>query len=240
MRILGIDIETSGLDFDKDHIIQIGWVLRDTEVQPPLMQQSVYISDPDYPEKFSDEVFAVHGISPETCNKFGVTFHAALAAIRHAIIDHKVDALCAHNGTGFDKPFLLAKSAPWGDICKTFAESVWIDTRTDIDYPSDCKSNSLMYLAAYHGFINPFPHDAISDVNTMLRILWQYDIEKVVEKAKEPWFHCYAKLTFDTKDQAKSRGYRWNGEKKVWEKSFRQSDYKKEIEEVPFDLKVYA
>jgi hypothetical protein len=44
---------------------------------------------------------------------------------------------------------------------------------------------NLEYLASAHGLINPHPHQALSDVDVMLRIMDQYDFAKIERLAKE-------------------------------------------------------
>ena len=45
-----------------------------------------------------------------------------------------------------------------------------------------------MALEHYHGFLNPFPHRAVTDVMSMLKIASQYDLDRMADLAKLP--HC--------------------------------------------------
>ena len=50
------------------------------------------------------------------------------------------------------------------------------------------KTRSLPYLAADHGFLNPFPHRALFDVMTMIQIAGMYDINEILKYADSPIF----------------------------------------------------
>jgi DNA polymerase III epsilon subunit-like protein len=41
MRVLGLDVETTGLSFETDHVTEIGCVLYDVEQKKPLI---IYLS----------------------------------------------------------------------------------------------------------------------------------------------------------------------------------------------------
>src|SRR5208282_4762391 len=78
--------------------------------------------------------------------------------------------------------------------------------KADLEVP-ERNSTRLTYMAADHAFLNPFPHRAMFDVMTMLKILDNYDIGKVMELAKSPTVTVKAIVSFDQKDLARNRGY---------------------------------
>lgn len=224
MRVMGIDIETTGLDREKDHIVELGYVIREVKggVWAPknLSQGSFFIWEDDFPDPMPPEIYAVHKISSTHLQKAGVDYTKVFGTLMDLLDKYSVECFIAHNGLAFDKPFLEAKDV----YAKHWSDLPWVDTKAHVKYPVDCKNNNLLYLAAYHGFLNPFPHDALSDVQTMMRIIQHYDFEKLYARAKEPWVTLKADVKYDGRELARARGYQWNGEVKEWRKTVPQSE----------------
>lgn len=233
MRICGLDIETSGLDLKKDQILEIGYVIKNFGdglwSQKNLAQGSYLLWDSEYPDPIPPEAYRVNKISSTLLKEVGEDPKVVFMQLANLMKRMKVEVIVAHNGLAFDKPFICAKTE--FDI---FEKLLWIDTKTHIQYPADCKNNNLLYLAAYHGFLNPFPHDALSDVQTMLRIVQHYDFEKLLRRASEAWVLVKADVKFDGRELARARGFQWNPGPKHWEKRLPESELKAEEKEAPF------
>lgn len=212
MLILGLDFETTGFDFAKDRIIEIGAVLWDTEHRVPMEMMSALIHWPDN-ELLTPEITAITGITDEMLAVHGVDFLSSWAEMHDLM--RNAEAIVAHNGTGFDKPMYEAHCGRWS---LTPAELPWIDTCIDVPYPPAITTRKLVHLAAEHGFLNPFAHRAVFDVLTMLRVLDQYDIAEVLESAKQPSLMVRAIVSYDDREKAKARGYRWDAGTKTWRK----------------------
>jgi len=133
--------------------------------------------------------------------------------------------ICAHNANKFDKPFLINEAERH---CKANPfNRPWIDTRTDLPLPPHIKSKKLIHLAAEHDFLNPFTHRAVFDVLTMFKIMSNYPIEKIIERAKSPLIKITALVSYQQKELAKDEGFYWNSEQRVWEKELKEMDLKK-------------
>jgi hypothetical protein len=96
-----------------------------------------------------------------------------------------------------------------------------------------------MYVAAYFGFLNPFPHAALFDAMTTLKVLEQFDVAQVAARAAQPWVVLRAMVDYDNREQAKARRYYWEtlGDKKyprAWVKKVKESDVEKETAAAPF------
>jgi DNA polymerase-3 subunit epsilon len=230
MRLLGLDFETTGLDPEVDVVTEVGVVLWDTERHCPLALDSYFVSHPGI--DITEEITQITGILPEDLKEFGIESQDALYRLSEHI--HIADAVVAHNGTLFDKLFYTS----W---CKKIAqqepsEKTWIDTQTDIDYPDEITTRKLTYLAAEHGFLNPFAHRAVFDVLTMMRILDKYSIDKIFYSAQQPTLMVRAKVSYDDRQLAKDHSFRWDGQNKIWVKAIKAHKYNPE--DYKFETKV--
>ncbi len=234
-RILAVDLETSGTDPKADKILEIGYVITEHKnglwANKNLAQGSFLLWFDGYPDPIPPENYAIHKISSTLLKEAGKYPQTAFQLLVDMMHEFKVECLIGHNALQFDKPFIEAHTEH-----KEFSDLTWVDTKLHVQYPSDCKNNNLLYLAAYHSFLNPFPHDALSDVQTMLRVLRHYDFDAIYKRAKEPWVKIKADVKFDGREAARSRGYFWNPTDKQWEKSLPESEISKEESEAKFRI----
>jgi DNA polymerase-3 subunit epsilon len=221
MEVLGIDVETTGLDFATDRITEISAVLWDTERKIPLKFYSTLVKEDDRPKINDSEVVTI--ITDEMIEKYGVRPTTVLAPL--TFLFQKVDVIVAHNGNKFDRPML--EMFYKGYDC-TFPTNVWIDTMTDIKYPQHCISRNLLYLAAFHGFVNPFPHRSLFDVVTMLKVLSFYDIQDILDRAQSPIVSLKAAVSYEDKDLAKAAGFKWDPDLKIWYMELKECDITEE------------
>lgn len=217
MLIAGFDTETTGLDVERDSIIQIGAVLWDTQAttKKAKLKLDALINHVSLGE-IDANASAVNGITTEDLNKYGIPFENAYSDL-HFIFD-KADYIMAHNGNLFDRPIYISNCRRLGIEPSS---TPWIDTTCDIAFPPTITTRKLVYLATEHGFLNPFPHDALSDVLTMLKIADQYDWDTTVKYSRAPTLTVKANVTFQQKELAKKQNYRWDNEKKIWLKSIK-------------------
>ncbi len=168
MIIAGLDFETTGTSMEADRIIEIGCVLWDTVLGQPVEIYSALVLHPDGPE-VTAEITLINGLTQALLQARGRAPCDAFADLAWYLA--QADAVCAHNGTTFDRPMFEAErgrqaSAGHGHEWKDIP---WIDTMVDIDFPPRLTARKLSHLAAEHGFLNPFPHRAVFDVMTMLQ-----------------------------------------------------------------------
>lgn len=241
MLILGKDYETTGLEPEKHSVTEAGMVLWDTDLRAPIKVMG-FLVDPGPDAIWDPEVLNMTGITPELCAKYGYPSERALKQILSWY--QAADVACAHNGTRFDRKFFNA----W---CKKYGydpqpEKLWIDTNTDIELPYPNKmSRKLTYMAADHQFLNPFPHRAVFDVMTMFKVLDNYDLDRVLFLAKQPNLDIEALVSYDDRELAKVRGYRWNpytdGRKGgQWIMTIKECFLEKEQAEAGFPIKVLS
>lgn len=233
MLWLGVDFETTGLDVEKDRIIEIGAVLWHVERKVPLQMLSLLV-DPDIP--VTPFITSLTGISDEDVKVHGVSTIEALDQL-HPLMD-LADYIVAHNGASFDKPLWEAEYKRCGAHRGQDIKVPWIDTRTDVPYPEHIKSKSLNHLAYDHEFINPFPHRAVTDVLTMLKIASKYDPQQIINYKETPSLEIRAMVTYNDREKAKAKSYHWDGGRKFWVKNIKEFQLKKEIEDSDFKVTV--
>lgn len=243
MLLLGVDVETTGLDVREDRITELGAVLWDTERRAPIVVANHYVWDKSYPP-LSAEITEITGIRTEDLQEFGIP--PAVVFSDYNLLAKRADCIVAHNGNNFDKP-LMENQFSKNQVA--WVNTPWLDTSVDVPYPQTIKTRKLTHLAAEHGFLNPFAHRAFADVLTMLAVLDRYDIAECARLSQEPNVDIEAVTLAPWKDpapegqketdKAKARGFRWNGARKKWIKTVKESFADKEVSECPFPVKVY-
>lgn len=232
MLILGLDFETQGLDPAVHAISEVGAVLWDTEYRRPVQSMQYLVQVPlDSP--FEPEAVAKTGLTPELLAKHGKDSLRSLKQLLNMY--DQADVICAHNGNKCDRLFLRAWMDAHGITDDVYMEDkLWIDTLTDIEYPKGW-NKQLICLAAYYGFINPFPHSALFDTMTMLRILGNAVLEDVILAARTPIIAVRLHgISYDDREWAKARGYfpyrdKDSGKFKCWMKLFKENKFEDEL-----------
>jgi DNA polymerase-3 subunit epsilon len=217
MLLLGLDLETgAALSAGPDHnfITEVGLVLWDTEFAQPVELMSLLLK-PEQP--LSTESIDYTGISEPLLARHGRPCDIrTLQPIANLM--HKADYIVAHNGREFDRPLISAAFAHFG---LKMPLTPWLDTQFDIDYPRSCISRNLIYLAGFHGMVNPFRHRAVTDVLTMLTILERYDLATVIANSQRQWLMVQAVVSYEQREQAKEKGFRWQSDAgRVYEKAW--------------------
>ncbi len=220
MVVLGLDVETTGLNEHEHEITEVGMVLWDTESNAPVRFWNYLVRTKEpVPEKITrltgidDALLDMHGFHPE------FVAEEVAKALQH------VPYVIAHNAQ-FDRKFIKAFLEEHGQWLK---EAVWIDSSSDLDFPEHIETRKLVHLAAEHGFVNPFAHRAVTDVLTMMQIASKYSWGETIENAQAPKLTVRALVNYDDKEKAKGVGYRWEGAKKVWIKTLKLKDFDKEM-----------
>ena len=224
MLLLGIDLETDGLDPKENAILEVGAVLYDWDTKTPVRMLSEFI-DPDYNQNLSAgykvpvEITELTGITTKMIEEYGGLDVDVMLSLKN--LAYGSDFFVGHNCNAFDALFL---GTMWDRLSMRF-QRPWLDTIVDIKYPPLIKTRNLRHLAAEHGFLNHFPHRAVFDVLTMFKVMEKYDLNDIIARSKEPTLYVQALVSFDEKELAKARGYRWYAPTKTWWREWKASDY---------------
>lgn len=225
INVLGLDFETQSLDTATTNATEVGAMLIQVPLRrgfntPDNWQGLPYwkiaginqlMWETSYPPQ-PEEIVELTGITDAMLQKDGI--HPKEALERLAELMGKADIVMAHNAP-FDKGVLYAVAARYG---VTLPEKDWICTRGDINYPSKYTCKKLAHLSLDHGLKMDGRelHRAINDVELMLELVFtNYDLEDVVQYAREPWVYLYADILPPWKDggmgkaAAQKLGYNW-------------------------------
>ncbi len=207
-----IDTETTGINADKDAIIELGMVLFEYDEQTGRAYRVLgtfdQLEDPGYP--IPPESMAVHGITDEMVAGKRID-DAGVATFLEG-----VTLVVAHNAK-FDRVF-LEKRLP------VFETLPWGCSLAQVDWSGEgIGSAKLDYIAYKYGFFYE-AHRAEEDCYALLEILQQplprsgeLVLGSILSRLTQKSYQIYATGSpFETKDILKARGYRWDGEKKCW------------------------
>lgn len=217
-RMLVLDVETTGKDYRKNKVIELGLILVEfSSVKGEfgrVIEQYNGFEDPGEP--ITEEITKLTGITDEMVA--GQHFDDA----RVAKLISMADLVVAHNA-GFDRPFAESRFA---DLKKkwwacTFKEGPWEELMTG--------SAKLEYLCYKVGGFFYEAHRALTDVEATIRLMSTQTevgsvLSNILNKVKQPTYTIWATNSpFDTKDKLKEAGYRWSpeeiketGELKAW------------------------
>jgi len=233
--VLGIDLEgindnllENGVNLDKDRVTEIGAVVWDYEIHQPVHILSQLIDEKDR-LALSPEVIELTGITEKMLKNWGKKGAEIKTTLLHlADLMNTCQYIMAHNGKQYDLPMLREMFHRYG---VEFPPTVWIDTYSDIEFPKKIFNKSMAGLEHAHGFINPFPHRAVTDVLSMLKIASHYSIPRMAKMAESPTVVIVAKLDAPNwknanqveefnkiKHKVSRARFRWNAHKKLWTK----------------------
>lgn len=239
MKLLSLDIETTGLDIETCEIIEIGYTLHDTDTgsMAPVLIKSDFVL-PKNP--LTEEITDITGITDVILQKYGIQIDEALLNFVNFMNEFSPDFIVGQNIIDYDAPIMrrylpLIKEAPLDK--KTFI----IDTKIDLPFKREPKNKSLTFMAAdIAKFVNPFAHRAVFDCLTTMKLMECFDIGKIIQNAMTPIVHLRADVSFHTKDLVKGTGYTWNPEMKIWEKKLREARAEEIEKNRPFPVIVVS
>lgn len=221
MLVLGLDLETTTFDQDILRVTEVGAVLYDTDLKCPIEVQADIVYEPDIPLPMDEYVVGLTGITDEMVTKYGKKPLEVIT--RFLRLYKRAEYIVAHNGNEFDRPAMK------NFIARYFSDyernelgmgklkpKHWIDTMTDIPYSEYINTRKLEDLTGRHGFLNPFPHRAVFDVLSMLKIMSMYSLDRILEISHSPTLIFQAKIDYHNRDVAKQAKFRWDSGTRRW------------------------
>ena len=211
-RLLVLDTETTGLSHQTDRIIELAMLSVQVDARSGLPFGPVTVfegfEDPGMPIPAIAQ--QVTGITDDMVRGQRLSDEAVSAMVSVA------DLVVAHNA-GFDRPFVEARFG-------VFRDKAWACSFADIDWKaSGAESAKLSALAQDRGWFYE-AHRAQVDCHALLQVLCepvgegsQNGLAWLMAAAQRPSFKLRATgAPFEAKDKLKARGYRWDGDARVW------------------------
>ncbi len=225
-----VDVETTGLDYGDDEIIEIALVPFIFTSDGKLYHCLEPLNMLQEPAEgvVPKEITNLTGITSEDVKGHSIDWNAVRECIEPAAI------IIAHNAS-FDRPF-LESSEP------LFVDKAWGCSCFDIDWKHEgFESSKLEYLGFKHGFFYE-GHRATIDCYAGLELLsrelpksGEPAMKVLLDNARKPTYRIWAEgAPFDLKDNLKARGYKWSpgseGKPKAWYIDIDEEDHKTELE----------
>lgn len=239
MKVFAIDLETTGLPDENPDVVvtEIGYALWDTEMKRLIRSHSFLVNSLAEDEQVPEHITRLTGIDTKMVHTYGVSRYVLLDTVSNQL--DWCDCVMARNAQ-FDQRMMAIE---YGRDDQTMLPKPWICTKADIDYPDWVIGKTQSHIAADHGFLNPFPHQAIGDVLTMLRIneLGGYSLEVAAQHAMSPMITLEAVVKKPWTDDgvstghAKKAGFTFDSPTKKWTREIRES--RAQDMEWPFEVR---
>ena len=200
-----LDVETTGLDQQKDEIIELGMVKFDYLADGRIAGlREVFTSFNEPSSPIPAEVTALTGITAEMVAGHRIDEANVISFVDDAVI------VIAHNA-GFDRKFA---ERYW----PIFERKAWGCSATEIEWRKhNFEGSRLGYLLNGAGYFHQ-AHRAVDDCHALLEIL-AFELPTIgapafavlLEQARKKTIRVWAEQSpFDLKDALKRRGYRWS------------------------------
>ena len=210
-RVIVLDTETTGLDSKSEKVIELAMlsVLVDSASGLPVGPVTVYESFEDPGKPIPPQITEITGIDDSMVKGLRIDDAAVTALVQQA------DLVVAHNA-GFDRPFVEAR---W----PVFATKPWNCSFMGIDWKKEGSGSAkLEFLASERGWFYD-AHRAQVDCHALLQVLsspltdGQTGLARLLAGSGQTRYKLRATgAPFESKDKLKARGYRWDGEGRVW------------------------
>jgi len=219
-----VDLETTGTDPQQDQVVEVGMIefvlmaapdpATGRGLRADMVGSYSALQDPGRP--LPQEVVSLTGLSDEILAGRAVDW----PQVRQML--SRTSVVIAHNAA-FDRAFLERRPELAG------LELHWACSMKHIDWRKHgFKTRALTYLAADHGFVNPFEHRALFDCATTFRLVTPY-LEELIRRSYLREFLVSATGSpFESKDVLRARGYRWNPDARVWAKALMEDEMEEE------------
>jgi DNA polymerase-3 subunit epsilon len=223
-NVIIFDVETSGLDRDKDEVIELGYVLWSVEHRTIVECYSALLLG----EGNAAEIF---NAIPPAARALGTDPEIAWTIAGQAA--QQADIVLAHQAD-FDRAFVIRESATYTGACDLLRPT-WVCTIEDFVWPITSAYRNLVGIALAHGVAVTSAHRAVNDCLLLARLLERVDdvddlLHLALQRASRPKAEFIARTAYRDKDLVKAAGFHWNGT--VWSRYMAVDD----AEKLPFEV----
>lgn len=211
-----IDTETTGVNPKTDRVIEVAAQLFDVKRGQPVSSIACLIKHD------SNAAQAFNNIPVEMLTEAREA-EEVWRAVKWLITPAQV--IIAHSA-GFDRQFCPPLERPW--VC----------SMSDLKFPGDRESKSLVQLALSLGLGVASAHRAMADVDTLSRVLSRVhsmgvDLEAMLLHGLRPKLRCVSLAPYDQKDLVKSHGFQFDWDARHWWRDVPIDD----IDKLPFKVR---
>ncbi len=196
-RLLIVDTETTGLDPEQDHCLEVGAILFHVSSRVVLAQQSFLV-----PVEVN-KAEAINQIPADVTRLFQ-PWEMGLEYLKELIVAS--DVLVAHNAA-FDKQWFGKPPLP--EVLKP-----WLCTMEDISWPSErmiSSRPSVRDLALAYEVPVWAAHRALTDCIYLSEVLRRCtNLDELLLEGMEPRRLMKAEVSYEERHLAKRAGFRWN------------------------------
>jgi len=196
-RLLILDTETTGLDPEREHCIEVGAVLFHVPSRAVLSQLSLLLPCQ------SNAAQAINGIDAAV-SRLEQPWQAGLLYFQELVAS--ADVIVAHN-VGFDRAWFGRGPLP-------AIEKPWLCSMEDLRWPAERQlraTPSVRDLALAYGVPVWVAHRALTDCIYLAQVFERCDdLEALLVAGLEPRQLYRAQLPYDERHRARQAGFRWN------------------------------
>lgn len=225
MNLLIIDTETTGVDPQKDSVVEVGAILYNVEHRTVLNQLSFLMPtcgavNPAYP---------INRIKPEVLSDELLDSRVEMTSVALFMAMHNQASYAVAHNADFDRQWFT------GDVLPP-VEIPWLCTYSDFRFPE--KSNaSLLEIAVAHGVPVVSAHRALTDCQLIAALFSRLDnLEEIIKDAATPrilYVVADSKSEY-IKQQAKDIGFTWDKSTGKWRQVKKLTD--NEVLQLPFKV----
>lgn len=221
-QLLILDTETTGLDPQRDQVIEVGAILFSVPQRSVLSQVSFLLPAPVNPAE------PLNGIAPAATTA-PQPWRQSLALLQELATSAQLAV--AHNAA-FDRPWFGAGELPELTL-------PWLCSMEDINWPAERQLRarpSVRDLALAYGVPVWAAHRALTDCIYLAQVFERCnDLEHLIAQGLEPRHLFRAKVSYDERHLAREAGFRWNDPLQgAW--SRRLSERQLQAMALPFDV----
>lgn len=233
--LLILDTETTGVDPATDRMIELGAVLFDAVLGVPIEARSFLLPSDDNAAEPINRIPAAAVREPWTIERQHV----------RPILEHLIrrgekvrgETLLVAHSADFDRQWLEAPDAPLGRWICSYRDASWPRV------PGETGSLSSIALAYDVGIVRA--HRALEDCLTLAAVLArvheiEHGLEAWIARALEPKTEVIACVSYADREKAKSAGFRWDPERKLWVRPVRVSQLAEYRGSLPFKTREAA
>jgi DNA polymerase-3 subunit epsilon len=218
VKVLVVDTESTGLSPDEDRIIDLGMVALEvdakTGVFSRVLSEFSQLEDPQRP--IPPFITKLTGITDADVRGKKIDDAAVTEFVANA------ELVIAHNAS-HDRPF-MEKRFP------IFEKLPWACSHVEIDWAGNGFGSSKLDYLAYRMGIFFEGHRALVDSQALTAVICgsklseeQTALQELIHMSLQSEYRVLAVgAPFEAKDALKARGYRWDGEERVWHITLRQ------------------